>query len=269
MTLQDIQAVSLDIMKHLDVFCEENRINYSLGYGSLIGAIRHKGFIPWDDDLDVLMMREDFDRFCSIYKDTKEYKLYSYNRGNTYSAVARLCDMQRTRVNTVFPLFTEPTGLWIDIFPLDSIDDDCEVFRSKIEMITKAHSDVIKCRSQIRKMGLNDIRHVKTFVLWLLHYRKARKSIWKLVKQQNDLCVSIAGSDSHRMSVLAFPTYIKKDFSPKSVFYEVIKTSFENESFSIMKGYDEWLKIIYGDYMTPPPIEKQTRGHQAHKYYWK
>ena len=104
MSLKDIQGVSLNIMKRLHTFCVEHDIKYSLGYGTLLGAIRHKGFIPWDDHIDVFMMREDFDRFCEIYEDTVDFKLFSYNRGNTYSAVARLCDLQRTLVKTGSPV---------------------------------------------------------------------------------------------------------------------------------------------------------------------
>ena len=256
-------------MRHFHAFCKEHEIKYSLGYGSLIGAIRHKGFIPWDDDMDVVMMREDFDRFCNIFVDSEDYKLFSYNRGNTYSAVARLCDMRKTFVKTGSPLFTEDTGLWIDIFPFDSVDQDKACFEKRKAIIIKANEDVGLCRWQMREFSIKEIVHLRTFYYWMKNVRKARQNINILVKNQNDLCVSFASEDSPMMSMLAFPVYIDRDFSPKNVFENVVQVPFEKESFMIMEGYDEWLKIIYGDYMTPPPLEKQVRGHSLHKYFWK
>ena len=269
MSLKDIQGVSLDIMKRLHTFCVEHGIKYSLGYGTLLGAIRHKGFIPWDDDIDVFMMREDFDRFCEIYEDTVDYKLFSYNRGNTYSAVARLCDMQRTMVKTGSPLFTEQTGVWIDVFPLDSVDNEKSVFEQRIIKIKEAHQNVISCRWLMRSLHLRDLIHLRSLVSWVLHSRQARKNITELVRLQNELCISFAQKNSNMMSVLAFPTYIDRDYSHKRVFDDVEDALFEKELFKIMKGYDEWLTMIYGNYMTPPPIEKQKPGHSIHKYYWK
>ncbi len=270
MTLQEMQSVSLDIMKHVHAFCEEHGIKYSLGYGSLIGAVRHKGFIPWDDDVDIVMMREDFDRFCQIFQDTPDFKLFSFSRGNMYATCARVCDMKRTLVETGSPLFTEPTGLWIDVFPLDSVDDDYDVFLSKINRITDIQNKVFLARSLRKRLRLRDISHPRTFIRRALNYlKRGQYNLWDLVRKQDSLCRSFAPSDSRMMSMLVFPTYINKEFTPKHVFSEVIDAPFEDTSFKIMKGYDEWLTIIYGDYMTPPSDNKSKRGHIVHKYYWR
>ncbi len=271
MSLQEIQSVSLDIMKHIHAFCKENDIKYSLGYGSLIGAVRHKGFIPWDDDVDIVMMREDFDRFCLIYQDTPEFKLFSFSRGNMYATCARVCDMKRTLVKTVSPLFTEPTGLWIDIFPLDSVDDDPCVFESKKNEVLNIHKQIIQTRSLKRCLRLRDIYHCKSFIRRVksLLVKREEINLWELVRCQDSLCRSFAPSDSKMMSMLVFPTYIDREYSPKHVFSEVFDVPFEDTNFSIMKGYDEWLTIIYGDYMTPPSDNKAKKGHSFHKYYWR
>ena len=269
MTLQEIQSVSLDIMKHVHTFCEEHGIKYSLGYGSLIGAIRHRGFIPWDDDVDIVMMREDFDRFCQIYQDSADFKLFSFSRGNMFASCARVCDMKRTFVKTGSPLFTEPTGLWIDIFPLDSVDDDRVVFESKISDIKDIHNKIFQARALFRKLRLRDFRHIKRLIHRFLRGRLKIDSLWGLVREQDSQCREFAPSSSKMMSMLVFPAYIDRDYSPKRVFNEVIDAPFEDTSFKIMKGYDEWLTIIYGDYMTPPSDNKAKRGHIVHKYYWR
>lgn len=270
MTLQDVQAVSLGILKHLDSFCKEHKIKYSLGYGSLIGAIRHKGFIPWDDDLDVVMMRDDFERFCSIYEDTSEYKLFSVSRGNMYQPMGRLCEMQNTLVKTALPLFTEQTGVWIDIFPLDSVDEDKQRFDERKYLIEESHKRIWQCRYYMREWkGVRSLVHIKDSLLWLLNVRNARKTINQLVNYHNDLCINFASSDSKMMSMLVFPVYIQRDWSPKNVFEETIPIPFEDTCFQVMKGYDEWLRIIYGDYMQLPPEEKRKAGHSSHRFYWK
>lgn len=270
MTLQDVQAVSLDIMKHLDAFCKEHNIKYSLGYGSLIGAIRHKGFIPWDDDLDVVMMREDYEKFCDIYEDSSKYKLFSYNRKNMYQPMGRLCEMQESYVRTALPLFTEQTGVWIDIFPLDSVDDDKPQFDLRKGIVEDSFNRVWQCRYNMRRWkSFKSLIHLKTFWLWLLNVRRARRQINDLVKHFNDLCVSFASPSSKMMSLLVFPAYIKRDWSPKAVFDETISVPFEDSFFQAMKGYDEWLRIIYGDYLKLPPEEKRKAGHSSHKFYWR
>lgn len=259
-------------MKHVHSFCEKEGIKYSLGYGSLIGAIRHKGFIPWDDDMDIVMMRDDFERFCQLYTDSPDYKLFSFYRSNMYATCARVCDMKRTFVRTGSPLFTEPTGLWIDIFPLDSVDDDRTVFDKKKTSVIEIQNEIFKCRMLSRRIGLRDIYHnrsIRALYSRVLNTRRARQSLWSLVQKQNDICCSFASSDSKMMSMLVFPAYIDKDYSPKWVFDEVEDAPFENASFKIMKGYDRWLSIIYGDYMTPPSDDKSKRGHTVHKYFWR
>ena len=84
MTLDEIQAVNLEIMKEIHVFCVNNHINYSLAYGSLIGAIRHKGFIPWDDDIDIMMPHQDYELFSKTFKSSKGYELLSVYSNETY-----------------------------------------------------------------------------------------------------------------------------------------------------------------------------------------
>ena len=83
LTLNDIKKVSLDILISIHEYCKANGIKYSLGYGTMLGAVRHKGFIPWDDDIDILMMREDYDRFLSGYKDSK-FEVIDHKREKKY-----------------------------------------------------------------------------------------------------------------------------------------------------------------------------------------
>ena len=124
MTLQEVQNVSLEILKDVHAFCESHNIRYSLAYGTLIGAIRHKGFIPWDDDVDIIIPRPDFERFCQEFQSAKGYKLYRPGDPENFMVFARVCDNERTLVKTNRPWSTERTGIWIDIFPFEGLPND-------------------------------------------------------------------------------------------------------------------------------------------------
>ena len=128
MTLTEVQQACLDILKDIHNFCQQNGIKYTLQGGTLLGAIRHKGFIPWDDDIDIAMPREDYDRFIRTYTSKKGYKLFSRElapmRKSVFLAFSRVCEMQKTFVDCrMLPWTSEETGVWVDVFPLDGIED--------------------------------------------------------------------------------------------------------------------------------------------------
>ncbi len=116
MTLEEIQAKSLCVLKEFHEFCTKNDIRYSLAYGTLLGAVRHKGFIPWDDDIDVMMLRPDYNRFVTLYKDNDDFACFADERKNCLLAYARLADIKSTYVTPASVWANRDTGIWIDIF---------------------------------------------------------------------------------------------------------------------------------------------------------
>ena len=96
MTLREVQLFGLEILKDVHHFCTLNGIRYSLAYGTLLGAIRHKGFIPWDDDIDIVMPRPDYEKFCKTFKSDAGYDIFSPVEGDCYLGYARVCDLKRT-----------------------------------------------------------------------------------------------------------------------------------------------------------------------------
>ena len=103
LTLKEIQQYGLDVLLHVHEFCVAHDIPYSLAYGTLIGAVRHKGFIPWDDDIDIIMTRENFDRFLRVYQSSGDFLLVSPNDKKSYLAFARVCDMKNSEIVTRSP----------------------------------------------------------------------------------------------------------------------------------------------------------------------
>ena len=135
LTLSEIQKYSLEVLLHIHDFCVAHNIDYTLAYGTLIGAVRHKGFIPWDDDIDIIMTRENFDRFVREYQSDENFMLVSPNDSKSFIAFARVCDMKNTQIVTRIPWSKYTTGVWVDIFPMDSISDNEEKHKKRFKSL--------------------------------------------------------------------------------------------------------------------------------------
>lgn len=262
MSLRDIQKVSVDILKEIDIFCQENSINYSIGYGGLIGAVRHKGCIPWDDDLDIVMPRPDYEKFVkTYYSHDGSFKVYAPELSNCYYTVSRICDMKRTYVRKSVQWNDDQNGVWVDIFPIDGIVEEKE-------MLWKSST---KCYVACRNKKL--ISFKQSF-----HYNL--KSIALLIKYGlldrscciNNYLTSISKCEFDTASMVgnyASP-YRNRDIHRKEVFEEYYRVPFEDTEVCIIKNFDEYLTSIYGDYMQLPPLDKRgIRSHSSNDFYWK
>lgn len=265
MTLRDVQEFSLVILQHIHDFCVTHDIQYSIAYGTLIGAVRHKGFIPWDDDIDIVMTRPNFDRFCKEYIDSEDYKLIAPGKGS-YVAYARVCDMGKTIVeDRTLPWCNVKTGLWIDIFPLDSCSDDEEDFKKEVDCYYKSWR-----RSLSIRKGYADFSVKKGFL------KKVKLLLKKIVYCKTNpiksLTDALAKRDYHSSNHIgnySFMRYKYKEHYNKEAFSSYTLIDFENKKFMVMGGYDEVLRTVYGDYMKLPPVEKRVPIHSFHKNYWK
>lgn len=270
MTLQDIQQVSLDILKDIHEFCIANDIKYTLFSGTLIGAIRHKGFIPWDDDLDIAMPRPDYERFVRLYGERNGFKCFSpeIQGENVWIAFARVCDMKRTFVDDSFILWTkEDKGVWIDIFPLDGAPSD----RIAAEKLTEK---IYKEWDLTRKIRLSWDRHIirKTLRMTLGHLKNKILNSWKgyeACARHIALCKTIPFESATHYSNFSWPGWKMREYCEKDVLSEYILWPFEDQEFYVMKGYDKALRAKYGDYMTPPPASEQSPRHSMNHFYWK
>ena len=124
-TVEELQKIELEILKYIDKVCKENNLTYFLAYGTLIGAIRHKGFIPWDDDVDIQMPRDDYNKLCDILKEENgRYKLLDHKEGLGYIyPFAKVID-SNTRLIETGLTETVNMGVYIDIFPIDGTPND-------------------------------------------------------------------------------------------------------------------------------------------------
>lgn len=271
MTIKEVQQVSLEILKDVHDFCVKNNIKYSLCGGTLIGAIRHNGFIPWDDDLDIVMPRPDYDRFIRSYKSEKGYKLFSpeVECGSPVSIrLTKVCEMEKTYMdNGAFIWTNVETGIGIDVIPAEGAPDTEEEAREQISGLTRySHlASIYRTRfSPFREIskyiGVN--RKIRFVLKKLLGVFFDESIIGKFIRYQKrfdyeDSSYFIAGF-----------TYGIGEWQSKEIFDSFVLHKFEDSEFYVSSKYDQYLKSLFGDYMRIPPKEKRI-PHYFFKYYWK
>lgn len=271
MTLKEIQGVNLEIMKDIHSFCVEHDIKYTLAYGTLIGAIRHKGFIPWDDDIDIMMSRPEYERFTKTYQSKSGFMLKPGTDDDNYVNYTRVYDTKRTLViPNAFPCEKE-IGVWIDIFPIDNVSEDNNERNSHFQKIRKLTQPLMEWRILKYRFKYESRRSYITAMIRLLagmfKYKpiKWHKEIDKLLREYS------YGSTGFVSSLVCIEANKnnKQEVFPISDFQEYELAKFEDAEFYISKNYDHILKTIFGDYMSIPPKDKQV-SHILKKwrFYW-
>lgn len=269
MTLKDIQNVSLDILKDIHEFCVENNIKYTLFAGTLIGAVRHKGFIPWDDDLDIALPRPEYEKFIKSYRSKNKYCLFAREQQgrDVYISFARVCEVEKTYVDTSYwPWTKEKTGVWIDVFPLDGANFDMKGamrFSYKNKIIWRLGGWQRKTYTSIRfsKGLLGKVRWVCSKIVFSLYHG--------LIDKHIALCKTIPFDKADNYSNWSWAGFGMREYYETSAFSGYHLCPFEDSKFYVMDGYDGALRAKYGNYMELPPVEERTPRHNENKYYWK
>lgn len=267
MTSREVQLRSLDVLRNVHDFCERNHINYSLAYGTLIGAVRHKGFIPWDDDIDIVMLRNDYDKFVKLYKDSDEFKCFSPERGNSFFAFARVADIKKTKVWSPTPWTYETSvGIWIDILPLDGAGDNLAQYKELVKPVVDIWGKSFYTRTPLRPFSeeTSFYRKLKLLFKKLIFGKKH----FNLLKKQMALCRTYSNGTRY-VHNFAFADDISRGKGPfeREWFCKYIYLEFEGEYFKVMIQYKSFLECLYGDYMQlPAPGDRVC--HSFHHYFW-
>ena len=262
LTLDELKKVEFDILKMFDSFCRENNIRYYLSHGTLLGAIRYKKFIPWDDDVDLLIPRADYDRMIKLFKDTDRYKLFAFEKDQNYRyPIAKLCDMTTRKVEEGYNNGVT-LGVDIDLFPLDAWDDDLKKAKKEVKYIRKN----MFCLGLTKLKRPDSINPLKRFIkgCLMIFYKMfgSKYFIKKILKASHK-----EGQEGNNyLGCKAWCVYGERGIIPASVFAETINIEFEGDYFPAPVDYDTYLTCLYGDYLPEPPKEKQKTHHGFKAY---
>ena len=258
--LKKIQSIELEILKEFDKICKKNNLRYVLTGGTLIGAIRHNGFIPWDDDIDIAMPRKDYNKFIEIQKKELNHNKYYFQSLETdkhYSSVgAKIRRKNSIYKETLSSLPRQNQGIWIDIFPIDNISNNkviafltfVKVFYYKM-MLSYKLKNTPTTDTLSEKVLLGIIKFNSNFISIDKLKKKYFKIIYKINKHETKNIINFGG------------VYLLKEKVSNKFINNITTHQFEGSIFNIPKNYDEYLTHIYGDYMKLPPKEKRKSNH--------
>ncbi len=252
--LRHLQLVILEIAKDIDKLCHDNNINYFILGGSAIGAIRHNGFIPWDDDFDIIMDSVNYERFCVVCRTQLDKAKYYFQEGE----VDWPCFFSKIKLRgTVFDepgAFvnkTDEKGIFVDIFRMEN--SPANRFLQRWQYFCAKY---LLCYSLLERGWENTTINKRLMMLAAtpLKLRIFRQFFKQQVEKWNNKITPYYGyfSGPYRLKQCFFE---RKDFRDAQYF------RFEDTTFPVPIGYDNWLKHIFGDYMTPPPVKDQVGRH--------
>ena len=257
LSLETIKRIEFELLIKFADLCDTLNLRYSLGGGTLLGAIRHKGFIPWDDDIDVIMPRDDYEKLLGMTDRVAEHMLLAsrYNRPQWPYLFAKCYDSKTEMVEEGYD--SGVIGVYIDIFPVDGLPNN--IFFRKLHMywlrflygmFVTVQKDNLKATTPLRAV-------LKKILFPLASYigrRRLRDYIDCFIR-----CHPFSGSEF--VAVQSTDGHCLKQVMKGHVYSETAMCKFENLDVIIPGGYDEMLRTIYGDYMKLPPVEQQASHH--------
>lgn len=271
LSIKETKEISLEILKYIADLCQQLNLKYFLMWGTLIGAVRHKGFIPWDDDIDIMLPREDFNQLIRYLMENKEeiqpYELYSkYNKEDYFYSVSRLVDTRTVILGERKPTTKQcDCGVFVDIYPLENSGntrEEAEKFFTKQKKIEWKKFLAIDNYKPARSSLINSIGKIPISIYaHLCGYKKFDAELENranvLSKESTAYVSCWAGWNSPHTGTFNHEWFEK-----------LIEVPFEQYCFLIPACYEEILSQVYGNYMEYPPIEKQV-GHHEYTAYMK
>lgn len=270
MEMKDIQRVSLEILKFVTALCEREGFRYSLMYGTLIGAIRNHGYIPWDDDVDIMMPRPDYELFlqyCYNHKD--ELGVYEIFNSDTHKdyiyGITRVSD---SRYEIVKEEISENCGMgiFIDVYPFDALGNDKDVALSLLAK-TRKYCDIIVDITRVDQ-SVPESLNIKGKAAYVVkRFADRLRGVPYYINKLNGLRGNYEFDNSEYVGPLVwFFDKPHKVLFKRYWFDELIKVPFEDGEFYVLAGYDALLTQVYGKYMDLPPIDKRINQHQYKAY---
>lgn len=265
-SIQEVQRISLSLLDSFDQFCKKHQLQYFLAWGTLLGAIRHKGFIPWDDDIDLMMLREDYDRLVELNIEQPEegVRFYSYKQKGDYDNVNCRFSDEHTVVDLSRIENPVNQGIWLTVFPVDAIPDNESErksflksihWRYKLVLALSMKDEYLDVKTPLEKYPAKALKRVLGM--------NVRKKIYNTI---HAIMRKYVNENTKDVGILSIGTGKRTHFS-RTCFSETMMAEFEGKEYPIPTGYDEILRNTYGNYMELPPIEQRVPKHDFEAYY--
>lgn len=273
LSVEEVKEIQFAILQDFARFCDKNDIRYYLSSGTLLGAVRHKGFIPWDDDIDIMLPRPDYER-----------AIYSYNNPSYIIDEFLINPKSIVRCGIIYRKDTYMetnikddllNKVFIDIFPIDGVESNVclrliKSLRLKI-LITMHMASITKYQPSHHYDDKDDkFGKVKSLLrtwgkyLLITIAGMTKPQFW--VRRINKICKKVPFDNAEYVGCISGGYYGAKEIIPHSVYDDRMKLQFESGSFWVPSGYDLYLHALYGDYMKLPPVEKRVSHHQYKAY---
>lgn len=256
---EELKKIQLNILDVVSAFCEDQGLSYFLGYGTLIGAIRHHGYIPWDDDIDIVMPRQDYDKFVQSFNDKNQIVcVVEHSLNRKYEIPFAKAYDSRTMMRETMYKETNTFGVYIDIFPLDGWGGREQLSKIKrLYQFLNAKKAVIDSQRSFKKnciiaLGKIALTAVSTSLILDKMDKTARSCNYETADKVKSF----------------FSVYGEKEVCDKNLLKETILVDFEGKKYRVPANYDIYLRGIYGDYMKLPPEDKRQSTH-VFQAWWK
>ena len=252
-TLREHQLALLQMLHKIDRVCRKHNITYTLFAGTALGAVRHGGFIPWDDDLDIIMLRPEYERFLALAPDELDSTAYFLQREFSEHWPMFFTKLRKNGTACIERYIPRDSmthqGIYIDIFPCDNLSDvpvkrRHQFLASKMVITQSLYRRGYLTDNLSKKLAMQLSRHLSVEKLWAYAVNKR--------EPESQMVHSFFGASSR----------YEKSIYLREWFKETVLLPFEDGQFPVSAHYDELLTTLYGDYMTPTPVEK--RGQKVH-----
>ena len=256
LSLEDRKRIGLLVLDEVRRVCRLLSMDFYLAYGTLLGAVRHKGFIPWDDDIDIWMFRKDFDIFVEKFNSLchPDFRLWFYTNMEDYPFnMPKVCYL-KTEIREKNMKRIEGIGIWVDIFPIDYLSEESKAATQRLVQLEKQRWMGLYRQSNMsgrlklffyglfsKDVSLADRKHPASYYTKQIHALHA-------CTQEHDQVRSPTSVNSYGL------------FYDASAFDSVLEVPFEDRTYPIPAGYDSLLRTVYHDYLQIPPKSKQNSG---------
>lgn len=271
-TSSERKKILLSLLEYFDLICRENGLKYSLAGGTLLGAVRHHGFIPWDDDADVLMTRKEYEKLKQISNiENDVFGFMNENSSNYYYAFSKLYD-KNTYLKKILPIDRklDDLGIFLDIFPYDEVPDGATELLDYSKKINDLNDLMYLTIPGQYSLSKSKIKHfIKSIVFYPKYFMAKRNGL--STDELHDKLISslqIYNNKNYKQVGFLLSEYHEKDKVPVEVTEDYQNVQFENLTLKAFKKYDVYLSNLYGDYMRLPAKQDRVSKH-AYIGFWR